>query len=367
MSKLVSDVPEGWIVERLNYLCKLRKRTNLPQLKQIANIPMALIPENGLYADFIMKKFDEIKSGDVCKEGDILVARITPSFENGKQGIVPKLPSKYAITSTEAFPLVCNHEVEPFFIFSLLKYDYSRRIIASKMEGSTGRQRVPPDVLMNFKVPVPPLVEQRGVVEVLGCVDECIRLTDGVIWAAEELKRGLMQRLLTQGIGHTEYKQTLLGQIPKTWKIVKINKIADTFSGGTPSREKSEYYKGNIPWIKSGELNQDEIFETEECITERALSESSAKMVSKNTLLMAMYGATAGQVAIARIDASINQAIAAIVPEKKHATTEFLYYYLQFYINRIISKTQGSGQPNLSQTVIKKIEITLPPLSEHKA
>ena len=124
MSKLITDVPEGWKIQRLKDVCKLRKRTILPPLKKIANIPMALIPEDGVYANFTMKSIDDIKSGDICKEGDVLLAGITPSFENGKQGIVPPLPSKYAITTTEAFPLICRANVEPYLIFYLLKYEY---------------------------------------------------------------------------------------------------------------------------------------------------------------------------------------------------------------------------------------------------
>jgi len=302
------------------------------------------------------------------KEGDILLNKSSGSDKHIGKIIYFKttLNEKHHFSNFIQRLRTDHKKIINKYLYYFLSSEYGQMSTSRFIQTSSGLKNIDLKGYSKQKIPVPPLVEQRGIAEVLGCVDECIRLTDEVIGAAEELKRGLMQRLLTQGIGHTEYKQTPLGKIPKTWKIVKINQIADTFSGGTPSREKSEYYKGNIHWIKSGELNQDEIFETEEYITERALNESSAKMVSKNTLLMAMYGATAGQVAITRIDASINQAIAAIVPEKKFTTTEFLYYYLQFYINRIISKTQGSGQPNLSQTVIKKIEITLPPLSEQQ-
>ncbi len=89
-------------------------------------------------------------------------------------------------------------------------------------------------------ISVPPLFEQRGIAEVLGTIDEVIKRTDAVIEKAEELKRGLMQRLLTRGIGHTEFKQTELGEIPKTWTIEIIGNIAETYSGGTPLRDQSE-------------------------------------------------------------------------------------------------------------------------------
>ncbi len=110
------------------------------------------------------------------------------------------------------------------------------------------------------------------------------------------------------------YKKTKWGTIPDNWKVKPLGEIASFCSGGTPNRDIPDYFGGTIPWIKSGELNRDIITETEECITDLGLSNSSAKIIPAGTILIAMYGATAGVVAITNISAAINQAILAVKP-----------------------------------------------------
>ncbi|NQT09337.1 restriction endonuclease subunit S [Candidatus Bathyarchaeota archaeon] len=224
-------------------------------------------------------------------------------------------------------------------------------------------------LLKEKKIPVPPFVEQRGIVEILGTVDECIRLTDAVIDGAEELKRGLMQQLLTRGIGHTEYKETPLGKIPKTWKLSTFGKECYIGTGGTPRRNQSDYYNGNIPWVKSTELNYGIISDTEEHISKRALEESNAKIYPTGTLLIAMYGleavGTRGRCAILGVNAATNQAIAAIQP-KKQILPRFLYYFYQQMGNLIMKYAEGTKRKNLSLSIMKKIPIIVPPIKEQE-
>jgi type I restriction enzyme S subunit len=105
--------------------------------------------------------------------------------------------------------------------------------------------------------------------------------------------------------------------IPEGWTIKSLGDLADTYSGGTPSRRNPIYYDGEIPWIKSGEINQRFIKDVEERISDAALRKSSAKIVKPGTILVAMYGATAGVIGISEISAAINQAILAIARRKK--------------------------------------------------
>lgn len=139
-------------------------------------------------------------------------------------------------------------------------------------------------------------------------------------------------------------------------------------SGGTPSRKKSEYYNnGTIPWLKSGELNNGIVSTAEEYITEEALKKSSAKIAPKGSLLVAMYGATAGKVGLLNFDSSMNQAVCFIKPDNEIANTRYLYYYLMSKNQELLDKREGGGQPNISQTILKALKIPLPSLSEQKA
>ncbi len=162
------------------------------------------------------------------------------------------------------------------------------------------------------------------------------------------------------------YKETKVGWIPEEWNDPKLGKHMKCFSGGTPKSGMREYYKGEIPWIKSGELNQKNIHGTDECITEEAVKNSSAKFVESGTLLYALYGATAGVPGFTQIQATINQAVLAILP-KPNLSKHFCYFWFYSEKNRLIARYTQGGQPNLSGTIVKSFHIPLPPLPEQEA
>ncbi|HGK7980979.1 TPA: restriction endonuclease subunit S, partial [Streptococcus pyogenes] len=135
------------------------------------------------------------------------------------------------------------------------------------------------------------------------------------------------------------------------------------FSGGTPNVGIPEYYNGNIPFIRSAEINSDQ---TELSITDKGLSNSSAKLVEKNTLLYALYGATSGEVGLSRISGAINQAILAIIPEKKYSSL-FIKNWLYKQKSSIIEKYLQGGQGNLSGSIVKELTIHFPSLPEQEA
>ena len=150
------------------------------------------------------------------------------------------------------------------------------------------------------------------------------------------------------------------------WEIKKLGEICKTSSGGTPSRKNENYYQGDIPWIKSGELNYNTIRDAEETITEEAVNQSSAKIFPEGTLLIALYGATVGRLGFLGLDAATNQAVCAIMPENG-LDNGFLYWYLLSIKEDLVRKSIGGAQPNISQTILKDIDIPIPPLpTQHR-
>jgi type I restriction enzyme S subunit len=260
-----------------------------------------------------------------------------------------------------------NSEVDYLFLDYLVR---TKEMLNSFFRLSTGavqrRRAIKKKSFLEIPIPLPPLREQRAIAEVLGVVDSVIAKTGEVIAKTERLKKGLMQTLLTRGIGHKEYKQTPIGTIPKEWEVVKVEDVAETSSGGTPNRSKKEYYGGNIPWVKSGELKDNTIYDTEEKITENGLKNSSAKLLPRGTLLVAMYGATVGKTGILGIDATTNQAVCAILPKNNSLNLSFLQYYIIFARNRWISQSSGGAQPNISQEIIRTSRIPLPKFEEQQ-
>ena len=155
-------------------------------------------------------------------------------------------------------------------------------------------------------------------------------------------------------------------KVPGNWLWVKMSEIGSWGSGGTPSRSNPEYYQGSIMWFKTGELNDSFLYSSEEKITEVAVRNSSAKLFPEGTVLVAMYGATIGRTAILGLDASTNQACAAIVPYNALVSQKYLFYYLQAQKEKFIALGKGGAQPNISQTVLKEYPIPLPPLPEQQ-
>ena len=155
-------------------------------------------------------------------------------------------------------------------------------------------------------------------------------------------------------------KNNYTNQLPKDWKWIKLGEICHTTSGGTPSRSELKYYDGNIPWVKSGELDKGLITDTEEKISEEAIKNSSAKVFPKGTLLIALYGATIGKLAFLGVDAATNQAICGIY-KNENIDSHFLYNYLFYKKQKLVNQGIGGAQPNISQTILKNLDLPLPP------
>lgn len=150
------------------------------------------------------------------------------------------------------------------------------------------------------------------------------------------------------------------------WETKKLGEVCDTGAGGTPLKTHKDYYEGGtIPWLLSGEVSQGEIFEAKNFITEKGLKNSSAKLFPPNTVLVAMYGATAGQVGILRFEACTNQAVCGILPNDK-TIPEYLFYCFLSKKEELVAQAVGGAQPNISQIKIRNLEIPLPPLPEQR-
>ncbi len=154
--------------------------------------------------------------------------------------------------------------------------------------------------------------------------------------------------------------------LPQGWEVKKLGDIAEISSGGTPSRNKKEYWdNGTIPWVKIKDIKEKFISTTEEFITEDGLKNSSAKLFKKGTLLYSIF-ATLGEVAILDIDATTNQAIAGINIKENNINSLYLMYFLRSIKDEICNKGRGVAQNNLNLSILKQIEIPLPPLKEQE-
>lgn len=146
---------------------------------------------------------------------------------------------------------------------------------------------------------------------------------------------------------------------------IKLGDIFEIGSGGTPSKLHPEYYNGNIPWVKTGDLKNEYLYEVENFITEEGLRNSSAKMYEEDTVLIAMYGATIGAVSILKMKACTNQACAAF-KKNKQVIPEYLYYFLKGQKEKFVKDSVGGAQPNISSGYLKRVEMELPLLEKQR-
>ncbi len=222
----------------------------------------------------------------------------------------------------------------------------------------------------NIEILLPPLKEQERIVGILdesfAKIDESIKILEQNLLNLDELMQSALQKAFNPLNDDTKENY----QLPQTWEWKSLGEIGNTSSGGTPLRNKKEYWEnGSIKWLKSGELNDGYIDFIEENITEEAIENSSAKIFQKGTLLIAMYGATAGRLGILNLDSATNQAVCAFLHKDNKNIKfleKFLFYFLFFIRDKIIKDSFGGAQPNISQTYIKNLQIPLPPLKEQE-
>ncbi|NPB03903.1 MAG: restriction endonuclease subunit S [Thermotogae bacterium] len=197
----IGRIPEHWKVVRLGEMVKLgHGSVGKLNVDFIPFIPMSFIPEDALFVEqWEIRKLTEVRSGILVRKGDLLLAKITPSLENGKQGILKDLPSEWGYATTEVFPIWIDKKdlLEIIFLAYYLKYPKVLNNLASKMEGTTGRRRLPKHVLRTLPIPLPPLPEQKQIAHILRSVDRKIEAEKKRLEALDKVFKALLNDLMT--------------------------------------------------------------------------------------------------------------------------------------------------------------------------
>lgn len=201
-------------------------------------------------------------------------------------------------------------------------------------------------------IPIPTIEEQGMIASELDMITEMISKYDEQLKELDKLSQSIFYEMFGDPVENE-----------KGWEVKKLGDITDICTGSTPNRNNEDYYDGSIPWVKSTEVCNCFINMTEEHITEEAINETNCKLFPKGTILMAMYGQgrTRGQIAILNIDATTNQAVAAILPNS-HYEKLFMFQHLLVMYEKIRSLARGGNQANLNLTLVKSIDIMCPPL-----
>lgn len=217
-------------------------------------------------------------------------------------------------------------------------------------------------ILNNINIEYRDIEEQKRIADILSAYDNLIENNNKRIRLLEQMAENLYKewfvRFRFPGYENAEFENG----IPKGWVREKIGLHYNTCSGGTPSRTHEEYYAdGTIPWVKTGEIKDNIIIHTDECITEDGIKGSSAKLLPQGAVVMAMYGVNIGMLAYLDSEMTCNQACCVFSDKNEIISRHYLFHYLYSIRDYLLLIGFGAAQQNLSQDLIKKVKIVIPP------
>lgn len=369
----IGEIPEEWQCFELGSKKSIKKAkaggTPLRSVKEFyqnGTIPFVKIEDMVNSSKYISKTLELITMEGIKRSSSWIVPA---------DSILFSMYASYGEVSINKVPVATNQAIisiipnnENVFLEFLYYQLKNMKTYLKQFLRSTTQNNLNADIVKKLIIALPPLPEQQKIAEILSTIDQAIQKTNEIIAKTKQLKKGLMQELLTKGIGHKEFKDTDIGRILKDWEVVRLGDICVKIkAGGTPLTSKNEYYNGNIPFVKIEDLTAAHKYlrSTLTTITEVGLRNSNTWLVPTRSLLVAMYGSI-GSMAINEIEVATNQAILGMVPNKEKTNVEFLYYlliYLKPYFERHAKQTT---QPNLTAEIIKNFKTVLPEYQEQQ-
>ena len=232
---------------------------------------------------------------------------------------------------------------------------------------ASGRENVNKSTFENIEVRVPTLPVQRRIAGIMSAYDDLMENNQQRIRILEAMVRGLYREWFVhfRFPGHEKHPRVAspLGDIPRGWEVKKLGELFKTVLGGTPSRKKPEFWEGGtIPWINSGKVNEPRITTPSELITELALNRSAAKLMPKGTTVLAITGATLGQVSYLEIETTANQSVVGIT-DPSGLYSEWIYLTVIDRIEGIVNHASGGAQQHINKEVVNDVLLAPPPVS----
>ena len=264
------------------------------------------------------------------------------------------------------FKVEPNEKIYPKFLYYTLKSPELYTRMRNVASGTTIFD-LKHSAFLGLDIYLPDLNNQKKIAYILDIIDQKIKTCDSINKNLEELAKTIYRyhfidfKPYLLG-GYVE--ESSLGLIPKDWTVQSIEEFVDDMkNGGTPKRGEADYWdNGTVPWLKTGEINNNIIIKSEEHITELGLKNSSAKLLPINSIIMALYGkGTAARIGLLKIEATTNQACCAMICNDFNKTL-FLYLFLLFNQKEIENLASGSVQQNLSKDLIANLELVVPPI-----
>ena len=302
----------------------------------------------------------------IINTGDILIQTVG-SWANNPNSIVGKVvrvPSKCDNTylNQNIVRIIPNKDFNNTYLYYALKANKFSLYCVLRGQGAANQASITLDTIFSFKFKAHAFSEQKKIADILSVYDNLIENNNKRIHLLEQMAESLYKewfvRFRFPGYEYVEFEDGM----PKNWVKDKIRTYYETTSGGTPKRSNSDYFEsGNIPWLKTGELNDSIILDTDEHITELGLNKSSAKWLPKNSVAMAMYaGSNVGKLGYLDTEMTCSQACCILYDKRKFSSKHYLFHYLLSIREYLQNISFGAAQQNISQDLINKVNIIMP-------
>jgi type I restriction enzyme S subunit len=366
------DLPTGWAARQLNDVATSRLGKMLDRGKNLAG---GLLPYlrnvNVRWGEFDLEQLESMRfTPEESREfeiinGDVLVC------EGGE-------PGRAAVWNNGATEIKfqkaihrirCGHAIDPKWLEFHFRYSAACGTLEELFTGTTIKHLTGVS-LKRFVVKIPPLAEQQRIVAALEAIFAKVANCQARLANIPTILRRFRQSVLAAACsGRLTADWRDSNAHVADWQSKTLGDVFDVRTGGTPSRRNPAYFVGNIPWVKTSEVQNCDIFETEEHITNEAIANSNAKVFPAGTLLVALYGEgkTRGQIGCLRIDAATNQACAALINTKlTDVSRRYVFYYLLSVYYDLRARSAGGNQPNLSVGLVRNWPIEMPSIPEQQ-
>ncbi len=377
-----SQPSDHWATRKLRHLLEVNPSTpaklRVKAERLVPFVPMEALGEDGTLDATRTRPVGELLTGySYFANGDVLMAKVTPCFENGKAALVEELPDEHGFGSTEVTTLRTSTELGPAFLYYLVRSDHFRQDSIASMTGAGGLKRVPDEHIRSFETPIPPVPEQRQIADFLdretAKIDALIDKQEQLIAALREDRAATIAHAVTKGLNpDVEMKDSgveRLGHIPTHWTVPQIGWHSRVGNGSTPARDNQEYWlNGLVPWLNSGHVNRDRITDADQFVTNSAVLECHLPMVPAGSVLVGLtgQGKTRGMASLLMVPSTINQHLAYVTPISRQIGAAYLCYAIRSSYDylREISEENGSTKGGLTCSALKKLRIPIPPKNE---
>lgn len=375
--------PSGWRLQRLRFAVETNpvksEVADWPDDTVVSFVPMEALGETGSLNLSQDRELAEVYNGySYFADGDVVVAKITPCFENGKGALTQGLTNGVGFGTTELHVLRASPQVSPRWLLYLTQSHTFRKQGEAHMYGAGGQKRVPEDFIKNYWAGLPGLDEQESIAEFLdlktGQIDSLIAKKQALIEALSERRASLVTAYITGAKTSLAERRTSrsgwLRDLPAHWQEAPMGFLAQFLGGMTPNMARPDYWDGNVPWVSPKDMKRSSIDDSADHVTDQALLETGLSLIPVGAVLVVVRGmilAHSFPVAITTAPVTINQDMKALLCGDD-MDAQFLFWFLSGLGSMLsnLAEESAHGTRKMETETLKKLVLPVPPKEEQR-